>query len=83
MQSNAKDTLYECTIGPGEVLFFPDHWWHATINIGETVGLSEKEGDCVNVKKRESEGEREGGREGGRGGGGKRERARARGQKQK
>jgi hypothetical protein len=22
----------ECTIGPGEVLYFPDRWWHATIN---------------------------------------------------
>lgn len=23
----------ECTLSPGELLYFPDHWWHATINL--------------------------------------------------
>ena len=25
--------LYECTIGPGEVLYFPSMWMHATLNL--------------------------------------------------
>jgi hypothetical protein len=39
VQGGFKDKLYECTIEPGEVLYFPDHWWHATLNIGDTVCL--------------------------------------------
>lgn len=31
---------FDCTLGPGEVLFIPDLWWHATLNIGETVFVS-------------------------------------------
>ncbi|NXT49579.1 JMJD8 protein, partial [Pluvianellus socialis] len=23
----------ECTIRPGEVLYFPDRWWHAPLNL--------------------------------------------------
>lgn len=26
--------LYECSIQPGEILYFPDKWVHATLNIG-------------------------------------------------
>jgi hypothetical protein len=40
VQGDFKDKLFECTIGPGEALYFPDHWWHATLNIGETVFMS-------------------------------------------
>ena len=40
MQSDFRGKLFECTIGPGEALYFPDHWWHATLNIGETVFMS-------------------------------------------
>ena len=25
--------FYDCTIGPGEVLFFPSQWMHATLNL--------------------------------------------------
>ena len=25
--------LFECTISPGEVLYFPSHWMHATLNL--------------------------------------------------
>jgi ribosomal protein L16 Arg81 hydroxylase len=24
---------YECTLSPGDVIYFPDMWWHATINV--------------------------------------------------
>eukprot|EP00668_Euglena_longa_P011819 GGOE01014239.1.p1 GENE.GGOE01014239.1~~GGOE01014239.1.p1 ORF type:complete len:287 (-),score=80.58 GGOE01014239.1:267-1061(-) len=30
----------ECVIGPGEVLYFPSMWFHATLNLGETVFIS-------------------------------------------
>jgi hypothetical protein len=30
--------LYECTIGPGEILYFPADWMHATLNL-ETYNL--------------------------------------------
>jgi len=25
----------ECTIYPGDIIYFPDMWWHATINIDD------------------------------------------------
>lgn len=28
-----KDNLYECCIEPGELLYFPDLWMHATLNL--------------------------------------------------
>lgn len=30
----------DCTIGPGEALYFPSRWWHATLNIDEAVFVS-------------------------------------------
>ncbi|NXA50632.1 JMJD8 protein, partial [Nothocercus julius] len=30
----------ECTIRPGEVLYFPDRWWHATLNLDMSVFIS-------------------------------------------
>jgi len=33
-------TLYECTIRPGEAIYFPDKWWHATLNIDAAVFIS-------------------------------------------
>ncbi|XP_048847642.1 jmjC domain-containing protein 8 isoform X1 [Brienomyrus brachyistius] len=30
----------ECTIRPGEVLYFPDLWWHATLNLDTSVFIS-------------------------------------------
>eukprot|EP00051_Salpingoeca_urceolata_P019200 m.277262 g.277262 ORF g.277262 m.277262 type:complete len:300 (-) comp19372_c2_seq3:36-935(-) len=32
--------LLDCTLGPNEVLYLPAQWWHATLNIGETVFIS-------------------------------------------
>jgi len=32
--------IYDCTLGPGEVLFIGHQWWHATLNIGQTVFIS-------------------------------------------
>lgn len=34
------ELLEECDIWPGEVLYFPSNWWHAVINLGETVFVS-------------------------------------------
>ncbi|XP_019395397.1 PREDICTED: jmjC domain-containing protein 8 isoform X1 [Crocodylus porosus] len=30
----------ECTIRPGEVLYFPARWWHATLNLDTSVFIS-------------------------------------------
>ncbi|XP_077173048.1 jmjC domain-containing protein 8 [Paroedura picta] len=30
----------ECTIHPGEVLYFPNRWWHATLNLDTSVFIS-------------------------------------------
>ena len=30
----------ECTIAPGEALYFPSKWWHATLNADEAVFVS-------------------------------------------
>lgn len=30
----------ECTIQAGEVLYFPDRWWHATLNLDTSVFIS-------------------------------------------
>eukprot|EP00038_Savillea_parva_P025495 m.47944 g.47944 ORF g.47944 m.47944 type:complete len:351 (+) comp6942_c0_seq2:151-1203(+) len=32
--------LLDCTLGPGEILWLPAQWWHATLNIGDTVFMS-------------------------------------------
>jgi len=32
--------LYECTIRPGEAIYFPDKWWHATLNLDTSVFIS-------------------------------------------
>ncbi|XP_063791138.1 jmjC domain-containing protein 8 isoform X2 [Pseudophryne corroboree] len=36
----AEDRPIECTIRPGEVLYFPDRWWHATLNLDTSVFIS-------------------------------------------
>ncbi|KAM4698189.1 jmjC domain-containing protein 8 [Rhinophrynus dorsalis] len=35
-----QDRPLECTIRPGEVLYFPDRWWHATLNLDTSVFIS-------------------------------------------
>ncbi|KAJ0000913.1 hypothetical protein NQD34_005933 [Periophthalmus magnuspinnatus] len=35
-----EEAPLECTIQPGEVLFFPDRWWHATLNLDTSVFIS-------------------------------------------
>jgi hypothetical protein len=30
----------ECTIGPGDILYIPAHWNHATINVQTTIGVA-------------------------------------------
>lgn len=32
--------ILECTLRPGEVIYFPDKWWHATLNLDTTVFMS-------------------------------------------
>jgi len=32
--------LFECTIRPGEAIYFPDKWWHATLNLDTSVFIS-------------------------------------------
>jgi hypothetical protein len=33
-------TVHDCTLGPGEILWLGHDWWHATLNIGDTVFVS-------------------------------------------
>jgi len=32
--------MYECTVRQGEAIYFPDKWWHATLNIDTSVFIS-------------------------------------------
>ncbi|CAF1678313.1 unnamed protein product [Adineta ricciae] len=32
--------LYECTLNPGDLIFFPNLWWHATLNLDFAIFLS-------------------------------------------
>ena len=32
--------FFECTVGEGEAVYFPDGWWHATLNLDESVFMS-------------------------------------------
>ncbi|OWF34539.1 jmjC domain-containing protein 8-like [Mizuhopecten yessoensis] len=36
----SEDHPLECTIGPGEMIYFPDRWWHGTLNIDTSVFIS-------------------------------------------
>lgn len=36
----AEEMPYECAITQGEVLYFPGHWYHATLNVGKTAFIS-------------------------------------------
>ena len=40
MQATQRQHLYDCVIRSGEALYFPSHWWHSTVNIGEAVFMS-------------------------------------------
>jgi len=32
--------ISECTVSPGEIIYFPDRWWHATLNLDTAVFIS-------------------------------------------
>ncbi|CAF1157080.1 unnamed protein product [Rotaria sordida] len=32
--------IYECTLYPGDIIFFPNLWWHATLNLDFSIFLS-------------------------------------------
>jgi len=32
--------ILECTLRPGEAVYFPDKWWHATLNLDTSVFMS-------------------------------------------
>jgi len=33
MEVNDSPSLMQCTLQPGDMIYFPDKWWHATINL--------------------------------------------------
>jgi len=35
-----SDRPMECTIGQGQIIYFPDRWWHGTLNIDTSVFIS-------------------------------------------
>ena len=32
--------ILECTVHAGEAIYFPTNWWHATLNLDESVFIS-------------------------------------------
>ena len=32
--------ILECTVDEGEAIYFPNMWWHATLNLDESVFIS-------------------------------------------
>ncbi len=36
----SSSPLLECVLEPDELLYIPSEWWHATLNIGESVFIS-------------------------------------------
>lgn len=36
----ANATPYECTLGPGEILFIPIHWWHYVSSLDTVISIS-------------------------------------------
>ena len=36
----SNDNFYECVLKPNEILYFPDKWWHATLNTEDAVFMS-------------------------------------------
>ena len=36
----SNKNFYECILKPNEVLYFPDKWWHATLNVEDSVFMS-------------------------------------------
>ena len=39
-QRAGRDGLEQCMQAEGDLLYVPQHWWHATIALGEGIGLS-------------------------------------------
>lgn len=35
-----RDGLEQCMQGEGDLLYVPQHWWHATVALGEGIGIS-------------------------------------------
>lgn len=38
--ARANPYFQECVVHPGEMIFFPTNWWHATLNLDESVFIS-------------------------------------------
>jgi hypothetical protein len=37
---DAPEEMLECTVTSGEAIYFPNNWWHATLNLDESVFIS-------------------------------------------
>merc|ERR1711920_69051 len=37
--NNVPSDMKVCSVGPGDAMLLPAHWWHATENIGETAAV--------------------------------------------
>ena len=40
----AQRNVYQCTLLPGETIYIPPHWPHATMNFGDTISRSQRAG---------------------------------------
>lgn len=36
----ADEKPLECTLNPGDIIYFPNHWWHATLNLDAALFMS-------------------------------------------
>lgn len=39
LRSDPSTTVYECTQGPGDLMFVPINWGHSTLNLESTIGM--------------------------------------------
>ena len=39
-EKDKQPFIYECTLHPGDIIFFPSLWWHATLNLDFAIFLS-------------------------------------------
>ena len=40
MSVHVEAALQQCTLSAGEILYLPSMWWHATLNLGQSVFIS-------------------------------------------
>lgn len=45
----ANATVYEGTIGPGDMIYMPKHWWHSVVSLEPSISLSHHYGKKLSL----------------------------------